>query len=368
MNTKIKYYSLKNILSKNAQYNIIIGERSNGKTYAVESYGLKRYCESGETIAIIRRWKEDFRSKRSQHMFDAIVSNGLVKKYSHGRFETIVYNSGQWYLANWDEKLNTYVKDDNPFCYAFSLSDVEHDKSISYPTVTTILFDEFLTRGQYLQDEFIIFMNVLSTIIRQRDNVKIFMLGNTVNKFCPYFSELGLTHIQQMKQGTIDVYNYGDSKLHVAVEYCDTSTHTHKPSDIYFAFDNPSLQMIKGGVWETAIYPHLPYKYKPDDVVFTFFIVFDNHTIQCEVIYKNGEMFIFCHFKTTELKYKSTDVIYQLESVPDVNVRKSFINPIDRIDRNILKLFRLQKVFYQSNDVGEVVRNYINSVKGGVIV
>ena len=301
-------------------------------------------------------------------MFDAIIADGLVKKYSHGKFESIVYSSGQWFLANWDDKLNTWVKDDTAFCYAFSLSDVEHDKSISYPTVTTILFDEFLTRGQYLQDEFIIFMNVLSTIIRQRDNVKIFMLGNTVNKYSPYFNELGLTHIQKMKQGTIDVYSYGNSNLHVAVEYCDTSVHNSKPSDVYFAFDNPSLQMIKGGTWEVAIYPHLPYKYKPDDVLYTFFIVFDNHTVQCEVIYKNGEMFMFCHFKTTELQYKPTDVIYQLESVPDVNVRKSFIYPIDRIDRNILKLFKLQKVFYQSNDVGEVVRNYINSVKGGVIL
>ena len=37
------------------------------------------------------------------------------------------------------------------------------------------------------------FMNVLSTIIRDRENIKIFMLGNTVNKYCPYFDEMGLT-------------------------------------------------------------------------------------------------------------------------------------------------------------------------------
>ena len=34
---KSKYYSLKNILSKNCTYSIIIGERSNGKTYAYQS-------------------------------------------------------------------------------------------------------------------------------------------------------------------------------------------------------------------------------------------------------------------------------------------------------------------------------------------
>ena len=30
-----QYYNIRSLLSKNAIYNIIIGERSNGKTYAV---------------------------------------------------------------------------------------------------------------------------------------------------------------------------------------------------------------------------------------------------------------------------------------------------------------------------------------------
>lgn len=97
---------------------------------------------------------------------------------------------------------------------------MEHDKSTSYPNITTIVFDEFLTRGSYLKDEFILFTNVCSTIIRQRNDVKIFMLGNTVNKYSPYFSEMGLSNIKNQKQGTIDIYRYGDSDLIVAVEYC----------------------------------------------------------------------------------------------------------------------------------------------------
>ena len=40
---KPKYYRLKNILSKNATYNVMFGERSNGKTYAVQEYCLKKY-------------------------------------------------------------------------------------------------------------------------------------------------------------------------------------------------------------------------------------------------------------------------------------------------------------------------------------
>lgn len=365
MNIGYKYYNLKNILKRNAQYNLIIGERSNGKTFAVQKYALEKYCKGEGQLALIRRWKEDFRNKRGSSMFNAIVQQGLVEKYSNGEFNTITYRSLQWFLAKKDESGEIILTDNKPFCYGFALSDMEHDKSVSFPEVTTICFDEFLTRGYYLNDEFIIFMNALSTIIRQRTNVKIFMLGNTVNKYCPYFAELGLKHIKQMKQGTIDVYKYGDSRLTVAVEYCSTQTKNSKPSDIYFAFNNPRLEMIKTGAWEIDIYSHLPYKYKPSDICFTFFIDFNDDVIQCEVVYKESNIFVYCHLKTTELKYKCTDIIYCLKSDPRPNVRLTFIKPVDNVDRKIYGLFKSGKVFYQNNEVGEIVNNFIK--EGGSV-
>ena len=98
---------------------------------------------------------------------------------------------------------------ETPFAFGFAITSQEHDKSTSYPNVRTILYDEFLTRNAYIPDEFVLFCNVLSTVIRQRDDVKIFMLGNTVNKYCPYFKEMGLNNITKQKQGTIDIYKYG---------------------------------------------------------------------------------------------------------------------------------------------------------------
>ena len=46
----VKYYSLKNILKKNAQYNMIFGERSNGKTYSVLYYALENYLCQYEIV------------------------------------------------------------------------------------------------------------------------------------------------------------------------------------------------------------------------------------------------------------------------------------------------------------------------------
>ena len=354
---KTKYYSLKKILDTKATYNLIIGERSNGKTYAILKYGLERYIQHGEQMALVRRWDTDFRGKNGQTMFDGLESSGLISEMTGGEWTSVYYYGSRWYLCRYLDN-GTREKQDIPFCYAFSINAGEHDKSTSYPYITTIFFDEFITRSAYIPNEFILFMNVCSTIIRDRDNVKIFMCANTVNKFCPYFGEMGLTHVQKMKQGDIDLYHYGDSTLTVAVEYCKTSKEG-KASDVYFAFDNPKLSMITGGAWEIDIYPHSPYKYAPKDILLTYFIIFDRHTLQCEVINVEDSVYTYIHQKTGDIKNPDRDLIYTPDYDPRPNYRRNILKPTDNIGKRIALLFKTDKVFYQDNEIGEIVRNYL---------
>ena len=354
---KPKFYSLKNILDKNAQYNVIFGERSNGKTYSVLKYGLEKFCKTGEQMALIRRWREDFIGKRGSAMFQALVTNHEIERLTNGEYTDIYYYASRWFLCKYDEKGNR-ILNEKPLAFGFSLGSMEHDKSTSYPEITTILFDEFLTRTMYLPDEFVLFMNVISTIIRHRTNVKIFMLGNTVNKYCPYFNEMGLKHIKEMKQGDIDVYCYGDSDLKVAVEYCKANKQGKK-SDTYFAFDNPKLSMITGGAWELNIYPHCPIKYAPKDIKFTYFIIFDSETLQCEIIRKDKNDFTFIHRKTTPLKDIEKDLIYSTDYMPLPNWKRKINKPTTELEKKIVSYFIKDKVFYQDNDTGEIVRNYL---------
>lgn len=354
---KQKFYSLKNILARDAQYNVIFGERSNGKTYAVQKYGLERFAKHGEQLAIVRRWKDDFTGKRGTVLFDSLVKNGEVEKATGGKWTDIYYYGSRWFFCRYDED-NKRILNETPFAFGFSISSMEHDKSTSYPAVTTILFDEFLTRTSYLPDEFVLFMNVISTIVRRRTNVKIFMCGNTVNRFCPYFHEMGLKHVKDMKPGTIDVYRYGDSDLTVAVEYTEPNKQG-KESDLYFAFDNPKLQMITGGAWEIDIYPHCPVKFRPKDVLFTYFVEFSGDLLQCEVVMADGMYFTFVHRKTTDLKYPETDLIYTTEYSARPNYRRKITKPRTALEQKIAEFYQRDKVFYADNEVGEIMRNYL---------
>lgn len=355
---KPRFYDLKDILAKNADYNIIFGERSNGKTYAALAYGMEQYFKTGKQMAYIRRWREDLRGKRAESLFANHTANGFIEKLTGGKYNEVLYMSNKWFLSYWDEETKKRRPDSIPFCYGFCLSEQEHEKSSSYPGVTTIVFDEFLTRRYYLPDEFMLFMNLLSTIIRQREDVRVFMLGNTVNKFCPYFTEMGLKQVPFMEQGTIDIYRFGEQGAVVAVEYC-SSTAQHKASNKYFCFDNQNLQMITGGKWELAAYPHLPIKYKPKDVLFVYYIKFNDTVLQGNIIQVGDNNFTYIHYKTTPIKDEDNSLIYSLEMNGRPNYKRKLLSTATYVEQQVARYFATDKVFYQDNEVGEIVRNYL---------
>lgn len=367
---KIVHYSLNKILSKNTQYKVIFGKRSNGKTYAVLERMVKMYFQKRIEGAYIRRNAEDIRGKNGQTLFANLVANGVIEKYSNGVWTDVYYYGKRWYFCRYegDEKGNRQrITDELPFCYGFILSGYEHDKSTSYPHVGILCFDEFLSRSNYLPDEFIILMNTLSTIARNRTDVEIYLLGNTVNKYCPYFSEMGLTNVKKMTPGTIDVYKYGDSGLSVAVEYTASNTGSTGKDNVLFAFNNPKLQMITHGNWEIDIYPHIPYRYKDDDIIYTYFIQYDGELLQAEII-RGGEneegkrvngVITYIHEKTTELRHPEKDVLFTPEISPLPNRYTNITKPTDKRTQKITECFKKDKVFYQNNEVGEIINNYL---------
>lgn len=368
---KVEFYSLEKINKKKTQYKMIFGKRSNGKTYAVLDRMIKRYFESGVEGAYIRRFSEDMRGKNGQTLFNNLVEKHRVEKYSKGVWTDVYYYGKRWYFCRWEEDDKGHrqrITDEKPFCYGFVLSGQEHDKSTSYPNVGTIVFDEFLSRTGYLPDEFILFMNTISTIARLRTDVEIYMLGNTVNKYCPYFAEMGLKNVKNMKAGTIDVYRYGESDLKVAVEYTSPTTGATGQGNVLFAFNNPKLQMITHGDWEIDIYPHLPYRYKNEDIIFTYFVEFDGEILQCEIL-RGGEDFetgkridapiTYIHIKTGDIKHPDKDVVFCPEMSPLKNRYTRITHPIDKRTQKIAELFKRDKIFYQNNEVGEIMNNYL---------
>ena len=355
---KSKYWDGTNLEKIPAQYRIAFGERSNGKTYWNLRRHLKKYIDHGWQMAYVRRWPDDIKARKMQQVFDALCRNGEIAKLSGGKWNGVKYKYGKFYLIATDGE-GTVVEDETPFCFVFAISAMEHDKSIAYPGIRIIMFDEFISRQAYIPDEFALFMNLLSTLIRERDDVEIWMLGNTVSKECPYFREMGLKHVFNQLPGTIDTYAYrkNGQELLIAVEY--TKNIASKKSDKYFIFDNPKMEMITGGAWELAIYPHLFEKYKPNQVMFMFFILYRDNILQCEMVEGRRGIFIFVHLKTTPLKDNDDDIIYCPEPSANRNYRLNIMRPDYPVERKISQLIVSEKVCFQDNEIGEIFNDYM---------
>ncbi len=361
MKDKIEYYRLNKIDSKKAIYNVIIGQRSNGKTYAVIEKIIKNYFKTGQRGAYIRRLKEDLTSTNLSKLVTPHLD--LIKKLSKGRYNDIKYYRGEFFLVNRAENGDIIEQSETGIIKTYALNTWESAKGADNGFFGIVLFDEFLTRSFYLKDEFIIFTQVLSSILRNRDGTIIYMIANTVNKFCPYFAEMGLTNVDKMTQGTIDVYSYGSTDLTVAVEYC-ADIGTSKKVAKYFAFNNPRLQMVTNGKWEIACYPHCPIDYDKDDILFHAYILFNNKLIHGEVVrhydnfYRMNHFFVFFYEQTKPKDIEKIEVLYTDKY--DSNVLHCYNASCmpTKAHKTFIDLIKTHNDFYSTNEVGEIVRNW----------
>ena len=269
------YWNILKILGFKADFNLVIGQRGNGKTFGVLKHFLECYKKTKKRFCYIRRWDEDVKAFRMEQLF-ASFRNVIDELF--GEEFTIEYRNHKFYLVNGNgTKIDTIG-------YVLSLSSSHHTKSISYTNVGNILYDEFIRMSgeQELKDELSRFDNTLSTIIRgDNTNVVIWMLANTVSKYSPYFLRFGID-INKVEQGTVTVKDIPletGEVLKVALEYCEFNEEASKKISKY-----STNAMIKSGKWEipeTDEIPTVPGSKIREQLLFSIYSEEVNVTIGC---------------------------------------------------------------------------------------
>ena len=364
------FFDVRTIIEKvpDAQFYLFIGERSNGKTYSALSYALDRYVAERERFAYVRRLSESIRLKYMRELFNGNAKTGdLSRHLNQMGYDGIRFWSSCFWATYRDEK-NKIATIDEPMGYTFSINTWETSKGASFPDVTTIIFDEFLTRQYYLPNEPALFENLVSSIVRERDNAKVIMLANTVSWTAPYFNEWGLNHVRDMEQGTYDIYQTGDKSRKIVV--CYTEHAGAKGSDVYFNYDNPRSRMITDGVWETAMYPPIPDDISAWDKGEPAYIQsIDGWTVKLQpavtpdgmevlLIFDNGRRVINKEPPYIDSRYRDR-VVYTDYFYPCANCKLALSKHNDPYTKFVAQCLKQGRVFYANNTVGENVRNYL---------
>lgn len=173
------YYDFGPVLSRNAVYNFILGARGLGKTYGAKRKCIRDFLRKGDQFIYLRRYATELKSVKTTFMAD------IVHEFPDTSFRLQ------------GEEIQARPKNDDrapwkTMCYFVALSKAQQKKSVAYPDVKTIIYDEFIIdRGMvhYMQNEAKAFNDFYSTVDRYKDKTRVLFLANTVSIMNPYFME-----------------------------------------------------------------------------------------------------------------------------------------------------------------------------------
>ena len=357
------YYDRSAIDATKANWRLIIGTRSNGKSYSVCKTIIEDYIKEGKRAVYVRRYAEEIMPKNIQTLFDPHIP--LIKELTGGEWNCIFYRANEFRLAYYDDEEGKITnKDDTPFCTTRAVNTWETTKGADLGHISLICFDEFMTRNAYIRDEFICFANLCSSIIRDRKDCIIYMLANTVNQYCPYWEEFGIEDVTQMEQGEIRVYTYPNSKMKLAIEYCSPAITTKEVNENFFAFENAQLAVIQSGAWEMAQYPRPPYRIYDEDIKYRFYLEFGGQLLCGEIINPTdrahrSDLFIFFHRQTKDMEIDDLTAFYSTTPTTSIcHVRYLKDQPTE-IHKLITNLIMKNHMYFATNEVGEIVRNFL---------
>ena len=380
------YYNIDGIDKEGANINLMYGERSNGKSYQVKDKKMffpylnnhTRYIcsyknpydvieediEKGRRFMLVWRLVEDIRTEKIEQYF---MDMDIVK-LTDGKYNTIDVYRRQIFLANYDINSGKSIRGEK-IGYVVALSIEQNYAGGSYLDVDDIIFEEFMSRlgngTTYLYDEPNKLMNLYSTVDRKRGTTKLWLVGNTITRVCPYLQDWGIQEeVLHQKQGEIitkwvSTGSFDDDgkeiMVKLAVEYCRDSG---KTSYVIGSHKN----MLNNGSWQSDSQPHLPKSYREYKCLYRMVFFYKGFKFLAEYLKeKDGnECCWFIKPKYSTIKDKTlvfSDIIKTSKYW-----QRDIYNPLIKNDRlrRFLYQFRENQIFYATDLCGTEFKNSID--------
>lgn len=100
-NKKIIHYNLDNIDKIGARFNIIFGERSNGKSYQLKHKKMvEKYIKTGRRFILMRRLREEITAEKIEQYFQDVD----VSTLTNGKYNCIILYRKSLFLSNYDNE------------------------------------------------------------------------------------------------------------------------------------------------------------------------------------------------------------------------------------------------------------------------
>lgn len=250
-----------------AKWFVLMSERSSSKTTQLILYSAIFWKYYGTLTAYVRSFANQITQSMYINLFNVVTDArfGYVEYLTDDKYNNIFVDrqTKQCYFANIDTVTGKVLeRADSPFMLLICVEDYErYCSTLNVPMCDIILFDEF-SWGNYARDSFEHLCQIIATIRRERESVRIIMMSNTISPYNEYLRELGISsQLVKMHKGQHAIIT---SELGTRVYCAMLDVGIHQTKDFsrksleYFGFANESLRALYGGEWEIKGFRHLP--------------------------------------------------------------------------------------------------------------
>lgn len=183
------FWDIDRTLTHNALFYLILGNRGGGKSYGAKKRAIKNFINKHEQFGYIRRTKDDLKESSKEFFKD------VAREFPDYEFKV---DGNKFYcrliIDEENEKAKKWEESDI-IGYGFNLTTGSNKKSIPYPNITMLIYDEFLLDDQssqqrYMKNEPRALLNLYETVARpgsDHPRVLLFMLANSTSVNNPYF-------------------------------------------------------------------------------------------------------------------------------------------------------------------------------------
>lgn len=237
------YYDYRKLWSYNAVINFVVGGRGLGKTYGAKRQGITNCIKRGEEFIYLRRYKEELKAARDTFFADveSEFPNHDARLWGNkGQLSSRMTQEDNESDAEFEKrkKKRKWVT----ACYFVALSVAQAQKSVAFPKVTLIIFDEFIieqaANSGYLKNEVTAFLNFYNTVDRGQDKTRCLLLANSVSIMNPYFAKFEIrpdklpeistshdgficAHFPDSEKFAMSIYETRFGKFIAGTEYAD---------------------------------------------------------------------------------------------------------------------------------------------------
>lgn len=335
-------------------------ERSVGKTTNILLYGMCMYVMYGTVIQLIRHTIA--MASYYRDLFNTIVAynNGqYIKRLTDNKYNSVYYYQRRFYFAEVDEHGKVIDKDENFFCIALESDDCyKLCSTYECPTGDFIVLDEcFNDRNR--PEEFLHFIHLHKTIVRERISDKIFILGNNLDINNIWYRQLTIQQdVRRLKKGESKIITTKNG-MQIFVAFLDNLTPKRRErfNKLHYDFnDNPELNAIVGNGWNMKMYPlTCELKERREICRGIYFSYHDELFLEGAFI----DTFSGQFFEVHPANYKSAitgDIKFTLHFAMYPN-EIYFGN--DKLSRKIINYINSKRVVYSDNETGDLFEKFI---------